>query len=252
LNPRPQDTVLLNEIRRKELQLLKSEVEPGCKLLEFGGALGFQAKILSEWGAEVSSIDIIDQDPQFAFFPVTKYDGYNFPFDDRAFDIIYSSGAITQVKEGEHLEKILSEMRRVLKPGGRAIHMIPTPAWRFNTSLAHPFFMAERLIRKLLRKRAPSSSGGATSRPGILKNARHAFFGSPATAQETVWQELLSFRERRWTSIFEKAGFVVERVEPTNLFYTGHVRFEWLNIPTRRILSDFLGSSTKFYFTRML
>ena len=61
-------------------------------------------------------------------FPVQDYDGRRIPLADRSVDVIFSSNVLEHV---DNFDEISAEFRRVLKPEGFAIHVLPTTAWRF-------------------------------------------------------------------------------------------------------------------------
>ena len=63
----------LEEIRRSELEVLRPYVKPKCRLLEIGGANGFQSSIIASWQADVASIDIKDPSTYATqYFPVQQ------------------------------------------------------------------------------------------------------------------------------------------------------------------------------------
>lgn len=59
---------------------------------------------------------------------VFEYDGLNFPFEDEKFDVVISNMVLEHVP---NIEPILSEVRRVLRPGGKFICLFPSKdSWR--------------------------------------------------------------------------------------------------------------------------
>jgi ubiquinone/menaquinone biosynthesis C-methylase UbiE len=127
-------------IRRQELELVKRWIRPGSRVLEIGGGSGFQAALLAAWGCEIISIDLAGKaSPEKQgfgkqYWPVEAYDGRRLPFGDREFDVVYSSHMLYHV---EALPQFLGEMQRVLRPGGLALHLLPSASWRWWTNLTY-------------------------------------------------------------------------------------------------------------------
>src|SRR3954451_6911212 len=120
--------VTVETIRAAEIDALRQWFPAGARVLEIGGARGHQAHAIASWGAAVESIDVAGRDVGGALvFPVRDYDGRHIPFADDSFDIVFSSNVLEHVP---HIRELLGEMRRVLRPGGVAIHAMPSPTWR--------------------------------------------------------------------------------------------------------------------------
>ncbi|MEM6382561.1 MAG: bifunctional 2-polyprenyl-6-hydroxyphenol methylase/3-demethylubiquinol 3-O-methyltransferase UbiG [Pseudomonadota bacterium] len=97
---------------------------PGKKVLDLGCAGGFMAEALDERGAEVTGIDpaaeAIAAASQHAVQGgrAIRYDvgvGENMPYADDSFDAVVCVDVLEHVSD---LRKVLSEIARVLRPGG--------------------------------------------------------------------------------------------------------------------------------------
>jgi SAM-dependent methyltransferase len=197
------------------------------RVLELGGGDGYQAKVISDLGCSVDSIDIQipETDP---VYPVRKYDGVNIPFEASHFDIVYSSNVLQHV---EHLPDLLAETKRVMTQNGKAIHTLPSTAWRFWTSLCQLPYSAEKLRQ---RKYSPAYA------------LRQAFSIRPQGRFPNAIAELYYFGRTYWKSVFAKAGFSVTSVLANGIFYTGQMMYE-ISVPTREKLARFLGSASNVY-----
>ena len=137
-------------------------------LLEIGAGTGWQARALSEAGYKVEAIDLppesgISGHVRNRHWPIRDYDGVHIPFPDDSFDIIYSSNVLEHVTE---LDALTEEMKRVLRPGGIALHLLPNPQWRLLSLATYYPGQAIDFLR-YLRKRtgmgpSPQVGGPAT------------------------------------------------------------------------------------------
>ena len=244
----------LHVVREYELKRVQPYLEGRPRLLEIGGGTGYQARRLAEGGCDVASIDV--QESIYADrleFPVRVYDGHTFPFPDASFDVVFSSNVLEHVRD---LGQIHTETRRVLRPNGYCVHVLPSAAWRLWTNVAHYVEMVQRLvyqIPRLVPRGIRSRERGRwlaelRSTYGILRSyvivPRHGEFGNALT-------EIARFSRRRWLKHFRAAGYEILEVRPIGLFYTGHMVLGGrVPLPTRERLARFLGSACVIYKLR--
>jgi SAM-dependent methyltransferase len=193
----------------------------------------------------VASIDIKPGDS--TAFPVMRYDGQTIPFGNDEFDHVFSSCVMEHVRE---LPQLLAEMRRVLKPDGSAIHIVPSAAWRAWTSIAHYAYIVKFIVTG--RHSIPThaevpSPGELLRRRGIRGMLGRILIPPPHGENPSASAELIAFSAARWRATFERDGFRVERVVPSGIFYTGYGIFSGMSIATRRQLARLLGSATNIF-----
>ncbi|MFK8016553.1 MAG: class I SAM-dependent methyltransferase [Gammaproteobacteria bacterium] len=103
-------------------------VPPGGRILEGGSGLGHKVHALHKAGYDAVGVDYIDKTLAWSretWKPATFVQGdvRELPFDDNSFDGYWSFGVIEHFYDG--YESILSEMHRVLKPGGHVMCTFP-------------------------------------------------------------------------------------------------------------------------------
>lgn len=93
------------------------------RILDFGTGSGRIAKELATIGYDVYGCDIIappaDIDPDRS--RQIQFNPYRLPYDNDMFDVVMSTSVLEHARNPE---EYLPEMRRVLKPGGVAMHLL--------------------------------------------------------------------------------------------------------------------------------
>jgi SAM-dependent methyltransferase len=236
----------LHALRDAELQLAMQWFPEGvARVLDIGAGTGHQAQRMSSLGYLVSAVDL----PSSSYaadriFEITDYDGVTLPLAHSSVDVVFSSNVLEHVTD---IPALLAECIRVLAPGGIAIHILPTPAWRIWTTLGYYPWLLKRFFNLVQNgidgaKLRPSSPGRRLLR--MLVPERHGERGNFLT-------ETWHFSEWCWKRIFVAAGYQVIHTEPVHLAYTGNMLVgSGLSLSTRRRLANLFGSSCKMYVLR--
>ncbi len=118
---------LLRDLRYFVLDF--AEIKPKEKVLDIGCGTGEQAVLIAKTGAVVAGIDI---DPKMIGISLKKQkkegldvyfqggDATDLPFLDPVFDVCLISLVLHEIESGKR-DKVVSEMKRVTKKGGRLI-----------------------------------------------------------------------------------------------------------------------------------
>jgi len=243
----------LNVLRAAEITKILMHLRPeGARMLEIGAGTGRQAQELASKGFAVEAIEILDSNyAGDRLFPITNYDGRNIPFEDASFDIVFSSNVLEHVPD---LVQMHSEIRRVLRPGGYAVHVLPTHAWRFWTTLS-AFPTAFQYAATLGGQLAPKWPFGPSEIKRLIKiwlmAARHLaapFFQRRHGERGNILSETWLFHPSWWRRNFAQNGFSIMRDEPMGLFYTGNMTFgqRW-SMEKRARLAKTLGSACHIF-----
>jgi len=247
------DLRFLDEIREAELERVVPHLPAGGEVLEIGGGTGAQARSLERRGFKVASVDLDSSLYRFRrVFPVIEYDGTRLPFPDRSFDAVYSSNVLEHVADPAPL---YAEIRRVLRPGGRGIHLMPSASWRFFSSVTHYWALPSKAYRRFAGvppgpDELPTNPTGSSKR-GILSLALSNILPPRHGEEGSSFGELFRFRAAAWVGHFRAHGITVLVVEPVGIFYTGEMALgpRW-PIASRRAASKFLGSACILYDVR--
>lgn len=208
----------LQSIRIYELDIVLALLPSRGDILEIGAGTGWQANILEGRGYRVYAIDLPSskyRDNRVR--PITEYDGRDIPYRDDCFDVVFSSNVLEHIP---HIHEFQREILRVLKPGGLAVHVVPSSSWRLWTNMTH-----------LLKY---------WTRPNI--HGTHA--GNSLT-------EVYYFSRRWWARLFRETGWIVVTQTSNGLFYTGcSIMDVRLPIKIRKQMHYLLGSSCNIFLLR--
>ena len=246
----------LNNLRAAEIEKIIAHLRPkGARLLEIGAGTGRQAQELASRGYDVAAIEIPDSNyTSERLFPIIDYDGRRIPFPDASFDIVFSSNVLEHVPD---LVQMHAEVRRVLKPDGYAVHVIPTHAWRFWTTLSQiptGFQHAAALGRQLWPPLFQSRSRWRACAGAWLLACKHiagGFWQRRHGERGNTITETWLFHPAWCRRNFRQNGFEIIRDEPMGLFYTGNMLFgQTWSLESRARAARWLGSACHIFEVR--
>jgi SAM-dependent methyltransferase len=248
----------IQTIREFELNKIIEELPEHCKILEIGAGSGWQARRLSEKGFSVQAIDV--RESRYAdsrVWPVLTYDGEHIPFPDDCFDVVFSSNVLEHIA---NVETFQTEIRRVIKNNGTAIHILPTSLWRIWTTLTHypiVLMMLWKFGRSIVPYRSKENSLNdgdlrkAVARRGWLQAITNALLPPPHGKVGNCISEICWFSRFRWNRLFRMSGWIIKSRRPNNLCYTGNALFgSSISLPKREKLSRVLGSVCHIYILK--
>jgi len=242
----------------KVVHIFKKKYPSPARIIELGAGAGWQAKYLADQGYLVNAIDICASDyVNLQIWPVITYDGKKIPFEDKTFDIVFSSNVLEHI---EHIDDYEKEILRVLKDDGSAIHVLPSFSWRYWTAVMHYPGVAKKILKKL--KQCESSDPNSptktkntrtveASRNTLFKTFLNNLFPRRHGERGTIINELYLFSKTAWYRHFSDNAWIVEDVLESDLFYTGYSIFgSLISIEVRKYLSKILGSSCNIFILK--
>jgi SAM-dependent methyltransferase len=229
------DVRQVDRIRSWEIEAIADVFPSGASVLEIGAGTGQQAAWLAAGGLSVVAIDIPDSTyAADLIFDVRQYDGQTLPFDSGAFDVVYTSMLLEHLRDPASMHR---EIRRVLAPAGRVIHVVPTHVWRAWTTATSGPDAVVQLIAFGQRGVMATVRGVA----GTLLPRRHGERG-------TILSETWLYHPRAWRRDLAANGFEVVMDRPMGCFYTGNMLLgSRLSMPRRAQLAGALGSASHVF-----
>ena len=153
-------------------RFLHPELIAGKKVLEVGCGMGTHASLLSKAGADVTAIDLTERAVEttrrrFELFglrgTIVRADAEQLPFENASFDFVWTWGVI---HHSSRMEDCLSEIARVLRPGGHLFLMVyyrPSIIYYVNCWLIRGIFLGQ-LFQKSLQQIYVDSMDGFYAR----------------------------------------------------------------------------------------
>ena len=253
---------MFRELRLAEIRDsigLLHKYQRGGDLLEIGAGTGWQAKALSAAGFRVEAVDLpvtnaLSGHARARAWPIRDYDGAHLPYSDGAFDVIYSSNVLEHVIE---LDTLNDEMKRVLRPGGVALHLVPNSAWRLLSLFTYYPAQAVDALRWLRRPRAPAVESGAergstsASDPSLVGKAVRRLLPAAHGSIGTPISELSRFSKKRWDEHFVRAGWEILHYGNNGALASGdYLLGSLLPMSARRMLGRATGGIAHVYLLR--
>jgi ubiquinone/menaquinone biosynthesis C-methylase UbiE len=166
--------------------LIDFDALKGRKVLEIGVGMGSHAQLLTTHAASYTGIDITEYatkatSERFRRFglrgDLLQMDAEQMSFPDETFDLIWSWGV---VHHSSNTQKILTEIHRVLKPGGEAVIMVYHRGWwnyYIMGGLIHGLLRGGVFKNGSLHKTIQSVTDGALARYYSAENWRQIVDG---------------------------------------------------------------------------
>ena len=104
------------------LQELKQPLQPQSRVLDFGCGSGEMVSTYRADGYEAFGCDIV-LDQETPVLRRIRWDDLRIPFEDHSFDFVFSDQVFEHVTDPE---RAVSEIWRVLRPGGVCLHIFPS------------------------------------------------------------------------------------------------------------------------------
>lgn len=250
------------DIRSYELERVKPLLPAHSRVLEIGAGNGWQARGLAQAGHFVTAVDTDPPCADDSFHDVHPIDGHRLPFRSASFDVVFSSNVLEHASD---LPALLGEIHRVVRHEGVVVHVLPSPAWRaWTIATRYPFLVLAASGRRQL---SPASGlrvasglpndGSALEvaaslrrETGFAKLMLTILVEKPHGEFSSSLAELSAYRRARWSRVFREAGFCVEAVVSSGVFYTGYGVGPRVSMAARRRLARYFGSGCNIFVMR--
>lgn len=219
-------TAYLHRLRRREIEIIFRNCPPNAfaRGLELGAGDAFQSDLLARYVQTLVVTDFSERILEHASTPDRIYrvcdaEEVAAQFGPGEFDLIFSSNMMEHVP---HPERALSGVHHALRDDGVAIHVMPSPFWKFCQMAGfHVDAVLTRLERYSAGKLPRFDGNSDAATPADDNNLklersygrlRRLLWPVPHGVSPKNWQEFLVFRRAYWKRQLEAAGFEVRGV----------------------------------------
>jgi len=159
---------LESEPAELQRELYEWDRHAGERLLDVGCGTGYVVSLYARGGAKVTGVDIAERSVELTKQRLTLLgltadvrvaNAEALPFPDRSFDVVSSFGVLHHTPD---TGRALSEVHRVLKPGGKAILMF----YHRNSFAYRLLFPAKRLLQREWAQKTAQDQVNAVDGPG--------------------------------------------------------------------------------------
>ncbi|MBW7886972.1 MAG: class I SAM-dependent methyltransferase [Bacteroidetes bacterium] len=249
------DENYLRELRKYELEKVMELLYPLkiTNILDIGAGAGWQAKMFSEKGYLVTAIDVKESIySNSRVFNVELYDGEHFPFNREMFDLIFSSHSLMYVKEQISFQE---EIMRVLRPGGYAVHIIPSVGYALWNLIYHYVFLIKMIIAVISKSSLlfghEQSIIQRTKKFTLKEKIIKALIPHALSKQDNCFTQIFYFSRYYWKNLFNRKGWVIKEIKSSAIYCSGYGFFgKRLSNNQRHILSYLFGSSSNIYLLK--
>lgn len=221
-------------LRAGEMEALLSLYRPKGRgmALDIGSGLGFNAILLKKIYDKVVASDLYVEDAMTHTLGMDRFNNFlrrmnasgveaassrceELPFGKDSFDAVYMIYTLEHIKDRN---RALEEARRVLKPGGELIVIVPN----FLERLFYPLSFYRDILAKLAGylKKHDNSGKAAAKNISRARDASYPHFPMPEPHGEYAdyCSELIKTNTSRWLNLARGSGFTVRDIFTTMLF----------------------------------
>lgn len=201
------------------------------RALELGCGNAFASALLSQLVRSVVATDLPDRAPSShsvglgaprALLDRLKIDNCalmgatatSLPFRSESFDLVISFYVLEHITLADR-RKVFDEMRRVLRPGGRAVAFVPNDVERVYSPLALALYLMSRVAARIRLPNRRARSAGTpciSAARGFRQNYPHFPVPEPHGAYRDSFEEWREHHPEKWRRYLEDAGLVIEDV----------------------------------------
>ncbi len=244
-----EDLLWLHAVRDIELDVALTffPIDKRVSIVELGSGTGYMLEKIREKYPNVRGVEVTGSVYDFSDSGISIYDGETLPFESESVDVVFSSHVLEHIVD---VDDYLVELARVIKPGGVSIHILPSPLWRFLTSVMHYPALVKMLYAMVMSK-GYQNVRLETKQRRKFELLKFMFFASRHGEYGNVITENYFFSRLRWGKVFAKSPLSLVESKGVGLVYWGRdfLRLFW-PIRSRQYLARIIGSASIIYVMR--
>lgn len=211
----------LQKFRYRELEIAFKHLESNSfgKGLELGAGDGFQSKLLIQYIDHLIATDLNDERLslnststriEYIILDAEEVKG---SFAPGTFDIVYSSNLMEHLP---NVRKCFKGIYNVLKDDGIALHIMPSPGWRFFATLLHFPNKFANILMRISNKTSTSTSSKKGNNLKVKREkgsrVKNFFIPKPHGISSNFISEFFAFSKSKWIKDFEATDFEIVKI----------------------------------------
>jgi ubiquinone/menaquinone biosynthesis C-methylase UbiE len=200
-------------IRDTEWDAIRENIPLGSSFLDIGCGTGYlMQRAQLDRGCDVTGVDpvpllagvktTVKQDSNFRIFQGT---GENLPFENQSFDVVYTSHTLEHVN---NIERVLSEIRRVLKLQGIIIIGVPTSSMAWWNGIANVFFTSHIRFARFFANQLFRHKVRYTSFKHIFLPYSHS------KINRTILYDIRNYKVSKWRKKIQVELKILKEIRP--------------------------------------
>lgn len=141
---------------------------------------------------------------------LSSFSGTKLPFKDEAFNLVFTSSTLEHIPDRE---KAVKEIKRVLKPGGRAVIIVPNFITSIYSIFHMPIYLCAAFFRKAFKINVYRNPEGRliknNKRPNVFARACSALMPKPHGEYKNLLDELQNSYPAKWEKLLTDEGLKV-------------------------------------------
>ena len=223
----PWEGYYLTRIVESEIIYDLLELKPDYTVLEIGCGNGFYSVLFSPHVKRVYSGDLeapnasthtmgmakakgLLKKLNISNVTLSSFSGAELPFRSEVFNLVFTSSTLEHISERE---KVIGEIKRVLKPGGRAVIIVPNFMASIYSILHLPLYLAMAIFRRVFKKKVNTCLQDSIFKNnkmvGVLTRLGNLLKLKPHGEYKNLLDEIRNSYPIRWEKLFTDGGMKV-------------------------------------------
>lgn len=203
------------------------ELKEDFTILEIGCGNGFYSALLSSYVKKIYCGDLeipngdthtmgiykareLINELNITNVNISSFSGRDLPFKDETFNLVFTSSTLEHIPDRKNA---VSEIKRVLKPGGKAVIIVPNFITSIYSIIHLPLYLCMAILRRLFKKRIskglPNGVFKKQERMNVFTMLGNVLIPKPHGEYKNIFDELQNTYPAKWERLLSEGGMKV-------------------------------------------
>jgi SAM-dependent methyltransferase len=141
---------------------------------------------------------------------LSSFSGTELPFRSESFNLVFTSSTLEHILDRKNA---VSEIKRVLKPGGKAVIIVPNFITSIYSIIHLPLYLCMAIFRRLFKKKIskglPNGVFKKQERMNVFTMLGNALIPKPHGEYKNIFDELQNTYPAKWERLLTEGGMKV-------------------------------------------